>query len=366
MVETWQCPAIDHSVSIFPDGKIRPCCQASSSYSKPLTLINDPDRFSDIKHSSKPDACKACWSREDLGLSSYRNHFKKRYDPSKSGIQFLDVRSSNQCNLKCRYCSPHFSNQWAKELGYETTLLRTDFAQYLDTILTDSLQEIYWCGGEPLIMKEHYDMLELLVDMGISKNINLRYNTNFTTFKYKDKDIFKIWEFFKSIDVSASVDAIGTANDFIRSGSDWQEIDSNLTAFLKTKTQSNNISLKFTPIISILNFWFLDQLIDYANQRQILVEPKVLYGPDYLSLMAVHPKLKSIAMDQLEKLKSYLSTEIVAEIKNQLDTEKNEYLFNHAVRHILLLDSGRKEKLFDLLPFKELALEITAKNNEYE
>jgi hypothetical protein len=54
------------------------------------------------------------------------------------------------------------------------------------------------------------------------------------------------------------------------------------------------------------------------------------------------------------------------ELMRMLSNTENEYLFNHALRHIMLLDSIRKEKLFELLPFKKFAIELTLKNNEYE
>ena len=364
--EIWGCPAIDHGVAIFPNNIIRPCCQASPSYGKPLEMISDPEKFKDLKNVQKPEACKSCWSREDQGYQSYRQHFVKMHDPTKSGIQFLDVRSSNQCNLKCRYCNPHFSNQWARELSYDVTLLRTNFDQQMDFILTSDLQEIYWCGGEPLIMAEHYAVLERLIDMGISRKISLRYNTNFTTIKYKDKDVFELWNLFKSVEVSASIDAVGPTNDFIRSGSIWADIESNINLFFEKKKQFNNIKLKFTPTVSILNFWFLDQLFEYARSRQIPINATVLNGPDYLSLAAIHAQLKPMAMEQLKKLESCALPSLLNEIRDQLDRTENEYLFNHAVRHILLLDNCREEKLFDLLPFKSLALDLTANNHEYE
>ena len=116
-MENWSCPAIDHGVSIFPDQKIRPCCQISTEYSKPLESISDPNRFADLKLVSRPDSCKKCWENEDNNRPSYRQVFLKFKDRLRPGINFLDFRHSNQCNLKCRYCNPHFSNQWARELG---------------------------------------------------------------------------------------------------------------------------------------------------------------------------------------------------------------------------------------------------------
>jgi hypothetical protein len=107
---TWSCAAIDHGVTIFSDGKIAPCCQTSGDYLKPISELNNPDRFSDLKseNMSPTHPCNKCAVAEYHGLNSYRQVFDRQVtlDP---GIQFLDIRNSNLCNLKCRYCGPHFS-----------------------------------------------------------------------------------------------------------------------------------------------------------------------------------------------------------------------------------------------------------------
>ena len=46
---TWECAAIDHGVTIFPNGKIGPCCQVSSDYLKPISELTNPNRFADLK-----------------------------------------------------------------------------------------------------------------------------------------------------------------------------------------------------------------------------------------------------------------------------------------------------------------------------
>jgi len=232
----WTCPAIDHGIAIFPDGKIRPCCQVSAEYSKSLDTIKDPNRFADIKSETRPEACRACWSQEDQGFPSYRNSYQKSFNKEKSGIQFLDIRNTNQCNLKCRYCSPHFSNQWAKELAYKDTLIHTPIESYLDDLLTDDLIDIYWCGGEPLISQDHYMVLEKLIAMGLSHKVKVRYNSNFTVLKYKTKDIFDLWKNFKSVHILISIDAVGEINDYIRSGSNWKEICENILKDEESRT----------------------------------------------------------------------------------------------------------------------------------
>ena len=361
----WNCPAIDHGVSIFPDGKIRPCCQTSAEYSKPLSEITNTARFQDLKSQNKPDACKQCWSKEEQGFDSYRMSFLRKVTDF-PGIQFLDVRPSNQCNLKCRYCSPHFSNQWAKELAYPVTLNQTKFDDYFDLILTENLVEVYWCGGEPLIINDHYDMLEKLISDGLSKNIKLRYNSNFTVIQYKDKNVFDLWEQFKSVSINVSVDAVGEISNYIRSGSDWNTISANIDLALKKIEKNTKISISLSPVISLLSVWTLPELYKYAEHKKIPVNPIVLYGPDYLSLLALHAELKPQAISTLNSIRDKLGQNTYNQLMGLIDRDDSEYLFAHAIRHVLLLDKLRQEKLFDLLPFQKLAIELTLKNYEYE
>jgi len=366
---TWHCPAIDYGVAIFPDQRIRPCCQAEAAYSKPLSTILDPDRFADLKTQDRPDACRKCWQQEDRGAPSYRQRFfLHSSEPLTVGarIKFLDFRHSNQCNLKCRYCNAHFSNQWAKELGYQPILCKSEIDTYLDHIITDDLQEMYWCGGEPMIMKDHYEILCELTNLGLSKNIALRYNTNLTVLDYKDRDIVSLWKNFKKVGIAISIDAVSPALDYIRSGCRWENIEQNIKKLLVAREKNSNIDFTFAPTVSMLNIWYLPELFQYALDRNIKVDLNILTGPDYLSLDAVPVKLQSLARDKVKQIHHYIPDWIYQSMLRMLVRDDNEYLFLHAVRHILLLDKIRKENLFDLLPYKDLATELTLKNYEYE
>lgn len=366
-MSSWTCPAIDHSVAIFPDQKIRPCCQASTEYSKPLSAISDPERFHDLKSTARPDACKKCWQNEDQGRPSYRQVFEAYTGRLGPGINFLDFRHSNQCNLKCRYCGPHFSNQWANELKHHDTLKKSNFWPYIDSLATANLQDVYWCGGEPLIMKDHYDFLLETIKRGLAKNICLRYNSNFTQINYKDNDFFELWRHFKKVNIGISLDAAGPEINSIRSGSVWQHIDNNIEILLAARDRLvNNLHLSLAPTVSMLNVWFLPNLFAYATEKKIAVNLNILSGPDYLSLDAIHPSLQSQARDCVNLIQSMISESQYKHMMSMLVRDDNEYLFLHAVRHILLLDKIRNENLFDLLPYKDLVLDLTLKNHEYE
>jgi sulfatase maturation enzyme AslB (radical SAM superfamily) len=365
---TWTCAAIDHGVTIFPNGKIGPCAIIHADYLKPISELTNTNRFADLKTQkmSPTHPCNKCSVAEYHGLESYRNTFAQ-IKTSAEGLQFVDIRNTNLCNLKCRYCGPHFSSQWAEELDKFPSIQRQDISDYKDTLITNSLHWMYFTGGEPLINGEHWTLLEDLIDQGMSKQITLVYSSNLTTLKYKNKDIINIWSQFKRIQLHCSIDAIGKPLENIRSGTSWEKIKSNLTQLLETSTNLN-IDITLAPVLSILNIWFIDELYKYASEINVTVHPIMLTGPDYLALDVIPDSLKNLALDKINKLESDYSidTNTILHIKNLINNNVNQFLFQQTISHVLLLDNIRGEKLFELLPFKSFAVDNILRNYEYE
>ena len=365
---TWTCAAIDHGVTVFPNGKIGPCCQVSADYLKPISELPNPNRFADLKTQDCPPdhPCNKCAVNEYHGLPSYKTTFDSTVT-SAPGLQFVDIRNTNLCNLKCRYCGPHFSSQWSEELGKFPLVQHQDITDYKDTLITDSLHWIYFTGGEPLLNGEHWQLLEELIESGRSSSVSLMYNTNLTTIKYKNKNIIDVWRQFKKVSIQCSIDAVGEPLEYIRSGSSWEKIKSNLDQLVSVSTNSN-IKITLSPVLSILNIWFISELYKYAESNNILVNPITLTGPDYLALNVMPDSLKSLALDNITQLESKhnINNNTIAHIKNLINNNTNQYLFHQTIAHILLLDNLRGEKLFELLPFKSFAVDNILRNHEYE
>ena len=365
---TWTCAAIDHGVTIFPNGKIGPCCQVAADYLKPISELNNLDRFADLKTQDCPPdhPCNKCSVNEYHGLPSYRNTFDSAVTQA-PGLQFVDIRNSNFCNLKCRYCGPHFSSQWAEELGKFPLIQRQDIADYKDILFTDSLHWMYFTGGEPLINSEHWVLLEELINDGRASDISLMYNTNLTTIKYKDKNIIDVWQQFKTVEIQCSIDTIGEPLEYIRSGTSWEKIKLNLDQ-LVAASHNSNINIVLSPVLSILNIWFIDELYKYATLNNIPVKLIVLTGPDYLALDVIPDSLKLLALSIIDNLESNynIDNKTVLHIKDLINTARNQTLFQQTVSHVLLLDNLRGENLFKLLPFKSIAVDNILRNYEYE
>ena len=58
------------------------------------------------------------------------------------------------------------------------------------------MYQLYFAGGESLIIDEHYDLLEECTQTWSAKNIELRYNSN--AVEWRD-DLFDLWVQFKRV-----------------------------------------------------------------------------------------------------------------------------------------------------------------------
>jgi|694.fasta_scaffold146385_2 radical SAM protein with 4Fe4S-binding SPASM domain len=246
----------------FPDGRAYPCCLADYWYpvgdlrKDTMETVWNQKPYRTLRINMLNDQpskeCTKCYEQETNGFFSMRNDANRNYGHHVSQVdrtdsdghnpefkfRYWDVRFSNLCNFKCRSCGPIFSSNWFNDhvklynrtpdvLGRE--MARVEYttgdedgmlAQMLPHI--PYLEQVYFAGGEPLIMKEHYFMLEKLIEAG-KTDVRIQYNTNFSELAFKDKHVFDYWRHFKNVSVGASLDASGARAELIRKGTDWQQ-----------------------------------------------------------------------------------------------------------------------------------------------
>ncbi|MEM7635142.1 MAG: twitch domain-containing radical SAM protein, partial [Pseudomonadota bacterium] len=115
---------------------------------------------------------------------------------------------------------------------------------------------IYFAGGEPLIMDEHYALLRLLHDRG-QTGIKLSYNTNLSTTRFAGQSIFELWAKFENLDITASIDAAGARGAYVRSGFNWDTFVRNVQ---ELRTKCPHAKLQFGITVSALNILTLTDL----------------------------------------------------------------------------------------------------------
>jgi organic radical activating enzyme len=264
----------------YPTGEAYPCChaemgvgQVGDCHKQTLKEIWYGDALNELRvnmlQERKSAACTRCYEQEEAGFFSGRKSANKHHGHHIGNLKgtpfhmsYWDIRFSNLCNLKCRSCGHIFSSQWYQD---QAKLTGGDWAQknkvlnYAGRTETDIweqlvphldyVEQIYFAGGEPLMMEEHYNILDELERRG-RFDVRLIYNTNFTHVKLKDRTVFDYWKKFKSVAVGASLDGMGLRAEYIRKGTDWDQVERNRMQMLEVCPQ---VDFYVSPTLSIMN-----------------------------------------------------------------------------------------------------------------
>ena len=271
----------------FPDGRAYPCCFALDKY--PVGDLNkqsmqDVFNGKDMKqmrvnmlNNKSSKQCTKCYDQEKSGFFSLRLSSNKHFghnigmveNTANDGsadfiIKYWDIRFSNLCNLACRSCGTWFSSNWYEDHKKLTgkppshaKIMRVGrtsndiWEQMLGQF--DHVEQFYFAGGEPLIMEEHYRILKEL-DKRKMYHVRLIYNTNFTKLKFKDMDVLKLWNKFDSVSVGASLDAEGKRGEFMRKGTNWQDIIKNRKRMLEV---CPNVDFYISSTVGLINAWHI-------------------------------------------------------------------------------------------------------------
>ena len=88
-------------------------------------------------------------------------------------------------------------------------------------------------GGEPLVMKQFYQLLDAMVKTGYTDKMYCKFQTNMSVLtqgKYKIEDYIK---HFKKFEFTVSLDGIGKVDEYIRRRSNWDDIVKNIKTLQK-------------------------------------------------------------------------------------------------------------------------------------
>ena len=372
----------------LPNGEVYPCCYSrkgnpkGNNHKSSLNEIWQADPMqqlrNDMLNERQNPNCTHCYEQEAAGSFSGRlsankhhGHHVKRIDDPEFKMYYWDIRFSNLCNLSCRSCSPVFSSSWyqdqAQLMGVtwakENSALNhagrheTDMWEQLEPHL-DYVERIYFAGGEPMLMIEHYNILEELVRRG-RFDVQLIYNTNFTHTQLKDQSVFEYWRLFNNVSIGASLDAQGQRAEYIRHGSDWAKIVENRQ---QMKQVCPNVDFYVNLTLSILN---ADHAADFhrAWVELELIEPKdfnvsILQSPAYYRIDIATPEYKDQLRAKFEQHLNWLRPQdtlqratvgFEAAIKFMTATD-NSQLLPEFWQRTHALDQLRKEDVLTTLP----------------
>jgi MoaA/NifB/PqqE/SkfB family radical SAM enzyme len=127
--------------------------------------------------------------------------------------------------------------------------------------VVDQIRYIEFTGGEPFMIKEHFEMLRGLVDRGIAGRIEIHYNTNGTQYPEEAADI---WRHFKLVEIAVSIDDVGERFEYQRSNAVWTEVVANIERFKQLRAEHSNIQLQFCCTVNVFNVYYLRELADFV------------------------------------------------------------------------------------------------------
>ena len=374
----------------YPTGEAYPCCHAEMGVGQvgncrkntleeiwrdqPMAQLRK-DMLSETANA----ACGRCYEQEASGFFSGRKsankhhgHHIKKLESNPFEMTYWDIRFSNLCNLKCRSCGHIFSSQWyqdqAKLAGGNwkdrNTVLNyagrteTDMWSQLEPHL-DYVEQIYFAGGEPLLMEEHYRILDELVRRK-RFDVRLIYNTNFTHTDLKGKSVFEYWQQFESVAVGASLDASGDRGEYIRKGTNWAVVEQNRKDMLAI---CPDVDFYISPTLSIMNAWHLpDFHRDWVKQGLIRAQDlnvNILQDPAYYRIDIAPIKYKQRLRIKFEEHIEWLKTQgdslgratqgFESAVSFMMTTD-NTHLIDTFWRKTHELDAIRKERMLDVIP----------------
>ena len=394
------CTAPFHSILIETDKTVRPCCSWTGESIGDLNT----DNINDILNGEKlqkiqdqmlngiwPKNCKNCRQREIKTNTSPR---LTMYRPSKvpylgnNKITYIELNSSNLCNLVCVGCNPSWSSAWAnfredvpwwKEFrkdnhwdlflnnhegfpdrpGWTFHPSRLDFiGDFFKNIDLSNLNRLMFKGGEPFLNKENTLFLEHLQSLDILKNVDVEMITNGTQVSNK---FLNLLSKAKSVFFGISVDGVGKLNQYIRfdpknpESSHTDNIKQNIKEYAKldnlyainpaTSVQAHNVFR-----LEELRRWWVTEIHEINKDKIVHVSEfnHFILGPKELSPDIIQDKMRFHLADFYESLDNL---PVYNKVINFLRLPYGGNAFHNLfVKYTDAIDRTRPYKFADLVP----------------
>ena len=284
-----------------PDGNVKNCIISKdvigSIYKNSIQdIIKGNSKIKQAMMEGKfPSNCDGCYLQEkhrkkNFESISSRLYYAKEIGPSISKglldskdnfkLKHIDLRWSNACNQVCVYCGADYSSKWAAELGKKIPHNQKAIDKVKDYVFANikNLTNVYLAGGEPLLMKQNQEFLQLLYKE--NPDVTIRVNTNLSK---TDTKIFDQLCKFKNVHWTISVEAIEQEYEYIRYHGNWQNFLNNLNVIKKLPHR-----ISFNMLYFILNYKSIFDCVDYFQKlgfhnNSFVIGP--LLDPHYLNIL---------------------------------------------------------------------------------
>jgi sulfatase maturation enzyme AslB (radical SAM superfamily) len=272
---TWYCP-LPFKHAFLDSTGVAACCQTPRQQVAIKDWANNPylqQLQTKIISGTVPLECQGCVNQERVQGRSLRTDSLRDYDYQRftsTDIDFVDYRSNNICNFKCRTCEPAFSHGIAKEardhpplheffqiIDNKTVSVTEENSEWLYNNI-DVIKRLMITGGEPTVMPEIKKIVERVVYDQLDIELLITTNGSFV-----DDFWCEATRLHNKIHWTVSIDAVGTEAESIRYGTKWSVVERNLK-WLAQHASSLNIN----TVVSNLNVLHLKPLLEFVLEIQ--------------------------------------------------------------------------------------------------
>lgn len=264
------CQFLQHGISIAYDRVVKPCCmwRYDQTYANTHKIgMHDLVHWHDSPEISKvrkqmadgiwPSECKWCENHESAGrFDSMRNNSNQAYADFMPNDITLEIRPGTVCNFACQTCWPEASTRVRDfylragivpiEDVSSTTLRNFDFL----SSIKHRIKNVVILGGEPFYDPDCRRFLTWTAD-NLDCKIMMFTNGSMIDWDWVDR-------YPSAIVLVFSLDAVGSAAEYVRFGTDWETVWQNFQrarGIAKVETRVN-------ITMSIYNFFYLGDLIE--------------------------------------------------------------------------------------------------------
>ncbi len=350
-------------------GSARACCVANIPYGNinevSLDEIWNGESINRLREKflkgEQDNRCVVCHRLEATGAKSIRQETLEKFesvDISQTKLPvYFDIRFSNVCNFRCRTCWHGASSKWFNDakvlgtnIGQQAILKNIDDVNSFTEKTASALlgvEEFYFAGGEPLVTKEHYILLQWLIDNNAT-TARLRYNTNFSKLGFQEYDALQLWSHFPEVELLASIDASGDLGEYIRKEMKWQEIVENRELI----RLHPHVKFKIAPTVSVLNVLHLPDLYEHCLETNMIeaedIYINILERPDYYNIQILPADKKAEVEERYVRFFDYLDENDMSknvrsafeDILNYMQAEDRFHLWDK-----FLVENGRLDEL---------------------
>ena len=284
-------------------GKVMPCCHFGEhipidNYEEITTQYAER-----LEQGEKIAQCQGCWKTEERGLVSVRqsavDNYQRNY-ASSPGINSMDIRLHNKCNMACNMCGSYNSTLWAKIEGKdETHEIGNTNLEYIYS-LAGNVTKLSIQGGESFYGSEFIDFVDNFPN---KENLILDFFTNVITM---DINVVKRWHNeCKKLLINASIDGTNSVFEEIRWPGKWAKAE-------RKAIQAYNIIGRDFRHFFAIQAVNLKSIVDFLNWRNDSTPASeiifnLVEGPKELSIDASTQAEREYFINAFDNYKGTLS-----------------------------------------------------------